>query len=70
MHRGFGRALVQHAAGHAAARGQAVLAIDSDPNAEPFYLRCGAQLVGQVRAPIEGSPNRVRPQLILATSSG
>jgi GNAT superfamily N-acetyltransferase len=69
MHRGFGRALVQHAAAHAAARGQAVLAIDSDPNAEPFYLRCGARVVGQVPAPIEGSPNRVRPQLILATSA-
>ncbi|MDP1931004.1 MAG: GNAT family N-acetyltransferase [Gammaproteobacteria bacterium] len=69
MHRGFGRALVRHAAAHAAARGQGVLAIDSDPNAEPFYLRCGARVVGQVPAPIEGSPNRVRPQLILATSA-
>lgn len=69
MHRGFGRALVRHAAAHAAARGQAVLAIDSDPNAESFYLRCGARVVGQVPAPIEGSPSRVRPQLILATST-
>jgi GNAT superfamily N-acetyltransferase len=69
MHRGFGRALVQHVAVHAAAHGQAILAIDSDPNAEPFYLHCGARVVGQVPAPIEGSPNRVRPQLILATSA-
>jgi GNAT superfamily N-acetyltransferase len=69
MHRGFGRALVQHAAAHAAAHGQAVLAIDSDPNAEPFYLRCGARVVERVPAPIEGSPNRARPQLILATNA-
>ena len=68
MHRGYGRALVQHAAAHAAASGQSELAIDSDPNAERFYLRCGARVVGQVSAPIEGAPDRVRPQLILAIS--
>ncbi|MBL8259877.1 MAG: GNAT family N-acetyltransferase [Candidatus Competibacteraceae bacterium] len=69
LHCGLGRALVQRAAAHAAARGQAALAIDSDPNAESFYLRCGARVVGQVTAPIEDSPNRVRPQLILSTSA-
>jgi len=69
MHRGYGRALVQHAAAHAKARGQSVLAIDSDPNAEQFYVRCGARVVGQVPAPIEGAPSRVRPQLVLATDA-
>lgn len=69
MRRGFGRALVAHAAAHAAARGQTALAIDSDPNAEGFYLRCGAEVVGHVPAPIDGSPIRARPQLLLATGA-
>ena len=66
MGRGIGVRLLEHAlsiALNAAARG---LDIDADPNAEGFYLRCGAQRAGSVAAPIPGFPGRVRPQLRLA----
>jgi predicted N-acetyltransferase YhbS len=65
MGRGIGRALLAAAAATAKAAGQSVIAIDSDPNAEPFYRACGAELVGSVPAPIQGQPARVRPQLRL-----
>lgn len=65
MRRGIGRALLAFACEFAASRGQAELQIDADPNAEAFYLRCGARRVGEVPAPIEGEPGRVRPQLRL-----
>jgi hypothetical protein len=39
--------------------------IDSDPNAEPFYLACGAERTGAIPAPIAGQPARVRPQLVV-----
>jgi GNAT superfamily N-acetyltransferase len=67
MGRGLGRALVAHAAGVAAQQGAATIAIDADPNAESCYLACGATRVGAIAAPIEGSPSRQRPQLVLAT---
>lgn len=65
MGKGVGRALlawVQHLAHEA---GQPELTIDADPNAEGFYLSCGAYRVGCLPAPIEGQPDRVRPQLCL-----
>lgn len=52
----MGRALPSYAA---------ALAIDADPNAEGFYLACGAERVGSIIAPIEGAPNRERPRLRL-----
>lgn len=67
MRRGIGRALLEHAAQMAAEHGATELDIDADPYAEPFYLACGARRVGSVPAPIEGSPQRERPQLRLAT---
>ena len=42
------------------------LHIDADPHAERFYLACGALRVGAVPAPLEGEPQRVRPQMALA----
>ena len=66
MGRGVGRALLAHALGMAADAGAQTLAIDADPNAEPFYLACGALRVGTVAAPIEGAPSRKRPQLLLS----
>ena len=66
MGRGIGRALLEHAARKAGEGGAAGLAIDSDPGAEPFYLACGARRVGELAAPIEGEPERVRPQLYLS----
>lgn len=66
MRRGLGRALLHHAARQALALGHSHLQIDADPNALPFYLGCGATQVGQVGAPIPGSPERVRPQLLFS----
>ena len=66
MRRGVGRALLARAVELAATAGQMVLAIDADPNAEPFYLAAGARRVGEVAAPMDGAPTRVRPQLELA----
>lgn len=66
MGRGVGRALLSHAVALAAEGGATGLAIDADPNAERFYIACGARRVGSLTAPIEGSPGRERPQLLLA----
>jgi GNAT superfamily N-acetyltransferase len=68
MGRGIGRALISHAIKLAADAGVAALAIDADPYAEDFYLAFGAQRVGKISAPIEGAPDRVRPQLLFTTT--
>jgi hypothetical protein len=36
--------------------------VDADPNAESFYLDCGADRCGGVSAPLPEQPDRVRPQ--------
>ena len=64
---GLGTRLVQEAMAHARAHEQFQLHIDADPHAEGFYLHLGARRVGVVSAPIAGEPQRVRPQLVLAT---
>ncbi|HXC53395.1 MAG TPA: GNAT family N-acetyltransferase [Candidatus Limnocylindrales bacterium] len=64
MHRGVGRALLAHALTTAFDRNAAGVVVDADPNAENFYVRCGARRVGEISAPIAGDPYRVRPQLI------
>jgi GNAT superfamily N-acetyltransferase len=66
MGEGIGRALLDHARAQAALGGASELAVDADPNAEAFYLRCGAVRRGAVPAPIPGDPGRVRPQLAIA----
>jgi len=63
MRQGIGRALLAHATQQAMAAGVPVLAIDSDPNAECFYLACGAHRVGSVAAPLAGNQKRIRPLL-------
>ena len=63
MERGIGRALVAHALETAARGGASSVTVDADPNAESFYLACGADRCGEVPAPIRGEPGRVRPQL-------
>jgi len=63
MHQGIGRALLAHALATAAHGGAREVTVDADPNAEPFYLECGAVRRGDVPAPIPGQPKRVRPQL-------
>ena len=67
--RGIGRILLKEATAAAKAAGRHSLHIDSDPNAEPFYLACGAVRIGVERAPIQDNLARVRPQLRLSTSA-
>lgn len=59
---GLGKALFSHAAGVAAATGAPAMQIESDPNAEGFYKRMGAERVGEVVSEIEGE-KRVLPLL-------
>jgi GrpB-like predicted nucleotidyltransferase (UPF0157 family)/GNAT superfamily N-acetyltransferase len=68
MNKGFGRALLMHATHTAAAAGATSILIESDPNAEAFYLACGAKRIGAVAAPIPGELSRVRPRLTLAVA--
>jgi ribosomal protein S18 acetylase RimI-like enzyme len=63
MRLGVGRALLSHALGTAARGGATEVTVDADPNAEPFYLECGAIRRGAVPAPLPGQPGRARPQL-------
>ena len=65
MRKGVGRALLARARSVAAAGGAVDIAIDADPYATRFYLACGAVRAGTVAAPIDGAPERVRPQLLL-----
>ncbi len=65
MRRGVGRALISKVCEHLRLQGVTTLLIDADPNAEPFYVRCGAVRKGEIAAPIPGDPSRVRPLLEL-----
>ena len=67
MRRGVGTALLQAIVADVARAGQALIHIDADPNAEPFYRAHGAVRIGVVPAPVPGEPDRVRPQLRLPT---
>ena len=70
MHLGIGRALLSHALETAARGGAAEVTVDADPNAEPFYLECGAVRRGAVPAPLPGQPGRARPQLAFNARAG
>jgi GNAT superfamily N-acetyltransferase len=61
---GVGRFLFSDAARRAGAIRPGVLRIESDPYAEGFYLRMGAERVGTVAADVEGT-QRVLPLLEL-----
>jgi len=67
MGRGIGRALLMAARQLAAAQGASTLHIDADPYAEAFYQAFGARRIGAIAAPIEGQPERQRPQMRLTT---
>jgi GNAT superfamily N-acetyltransferase len=54
MRLGIGRALFTHAVGQARELGFHALEIESDPNAEGFYVRMGARRVGSQVAELEG----------------
>jgi len=45
---GLGRRLWEHAVATARTEGYASFAIESDPYAEGFYLRCGATRIGEI----------------------
>jgi GNAT superfamily N-acetyltransferase len=62
MGHGHGAALFRHAIDVARAHGARELRIASDPNAEGFYLRMGAELVGAVPSTPEG---RTLPLLVV-----
>ncbi|MBC8451415.1 MAG: GNAT family N-acetyltransferase [Planctomycetes bacterium] len=66
MGQGLGRLLFERACELARTGGAEGLSIDSDPNAEGFYLACGARRVSTYAAPIDGDPGRERPLLRLA----
>jgi len=57
--RGVGRALVEHAL----AQSHGVIAVIADANAERFYIKLGANRVGDVAAPMPGAPERTLPLL-------
>lgn len=62
---GIGRRLFAHARGRLAAEGVTMLRIESDPNAEGFYLKMGARRVGEVPSQPAG---RTLPVLVLTLS--
>jgi GNAT superfamily N-acetyltransferase len=63
MRQGLGRELFVHATRTARARGASEIQIESDPNAEGFYLKMGARRVGEIKSTIAGEPRSV-PRLI------
>lgn len=70
MGQGAGRALLAQAAALAGKEGAVGIRIDADPYAEAFYLACGVLRTGTIAAPLEGSPDRVRPQMVLELVAG
>jgi GNAT superfamily N-acetyltransferase len=53
MNGGFGSSLFQHARAEASRIGYRTMMIESDPGAEPFYLRMGARRTGVVASTVE-----------------
>lgn len=56
---GVGRRLFTHAVARARALGAEVIEIESDPHAEGFYHRMGAETIGEVTYELEGSLRRL-----------
>ncbi len=61
---GIGTALILHAMTRAAAIGATMIQIESDPHAEAFYTKMGAECVGEVGYVLEGQ-RRALPLLEL-----
>ncbi|MGH9802609.1 MAG: GNAT family N-acetyltransferase [Blastocatellia bacterium] len=64
--KGVGRQLLNHALELATAMGAQRIEIDSDPNAEGFYLKAGAKKIGEVISTIEGRERKL-PRLAIDT---
>jgi GNAT superfamily N-acetyltransferase len=62
---GVGRRLFAHLTDRLRAEGVTTLRIESDPNAEGFYLKAGARRVGEVPST---PPGRTLPLLVLTLS--
>jgi GNAT superfamily N-acetyltransferase len=62
--RGYGRALFNEAVRIARQEGETELWINSDPNAEPFYLKMGAARIGQEIYELPGAVRREVPLLV------
>ena len=60
---GVGKALFKHTARVAASTGALAIDIESDPNAEGFYKRMGAEHVGEFVSEVDGT-KRVLPLLV------
>ena len=54
--RGYGRVMWSRAIEQATALGYSELTIESDRNAEPFYLAMGARRIGATPSPVDGAP--------------
>ena len=65
MRQGIGQALLRAITEEMLSLGGTTLSIDADPNAEGFYLACGARRVGEVPGPTPENPTRMRPLLEL-----
>lgn len=63
LHAGVGRKLFEHAVTLAGQLGALEIEIESDPNAEGFYQKMGAETVGDVTYELEGLP-RSLPLLV------
>ena len=57
---GLGRLMWEHAIATARAEGYRSFLIEADPNAEPFYLHCGARRIGEL---VSEATGRVVPLL-------
>jgi GNAT superfamily N-acetyltransferase len=68
LRRGLGRRLFAHLEATARTAGAARLEVDSDPNAEAFYLAMGMRRVGE--APSGSIPGRMLPRLVKEIASG
>jgi GNAT superfamily N-acetyltransferase len=70
--RGFGRRLWEHALSKAGALGYSSLEIESDPNAEGFYMAMGAVRVGERESPLARTvePGRLLPLLRVELTTG
>lgn len=65
MRKGIGKALFNHAVRRASALGFESIVIESDPNAEEFYKRMGARVVGVNVSELDGGERRELPMLIM-----
>lgn len=65
---GVGRQLFEHAVTQSRDYGGRVLEIESDPHAEGFYQRMGAETIGEVTYELEGQP-RILPLMAYRLSA-